>query len=339
MNNIYINLSFLSCFAIFFSCKSVQKIDPQDMVFIEGETFVMGTDEQNGILGEFPKHQVSVSSFWMDKYEVTNQDFLDFVEATGYVTKAEKKIAWEEIKDLFSEGTEKPADSLLRPASLVFTPKEVSDYSDYTQWWTLVYGADWRHPTGSKSSIKDKMNHPVVHVSWEDAMAFAQWKGKDLPTEAEWELAAGVSKGSIYAWGTITPNDSKPQANYFQGKFPIQNSEEDDFPLTAPKASFVANEFGLYDMSGNVWEWCKDWYDVAYFSQCEKLGQVKNPQGAKSFNDPLEPGIPKRVVKGGSFLCNDSYCSGYKIARRMGMDYQSSANHTGFRCVKRIIEK
>ncbi len=330
--------------SVFLGCKNSgqtslekDKKEPKNMVWIEGAQFEMGYNEDEGHSGEYPKHKVEVSGFYIDKYEVTNQQFLEFTKETGYITTAERKPTWEELKSQLPPGTEKFPDSVMVAGSIVFNETKVTNYDDYTQWWKWLPGASWKHPIGPGSDIKELMDHPVVHVSWFDAMAYAKWAGKDLPTEAEWELVArGKDFDAIYPWGNKPPDDAKPQANYFQGDFPQKNKVSDGFVRTAPVGSFKPNEYGIYDLGGNVWEWCKDNYHADYFRECKKKGLVKDPQGSDTSYDPAEPYMKKKVTKGGSFLCNDSYCSGYKVRRRMKSDLYSSQDHTGFRCVIRM---
>ena len=313
------------------------RIVPEGMVWVPGGQFRMGNVSSNTSQRDVV-HDVYVDGFYMDVHEVTNGQFKSFTDATGYVTTAEKDIDWEELKDQLPTGSEKPHDSLLRAGSIVFTKPigEISNLKDYHQWWSWVVGANWKQPTGSNSTIADKMNHPVVHISWFDAMAYAEWAGKDLPTEAEWELAARASSPStMYPWGSRLPSVDEPKANYFQGNFPTTNTLEDGFRRTAAVKSFPPNKYGIYDLGGNVWEWCKDYYNVTYFKQCKDLGLIKNPQGPDLFYDPNDPYVEKRVLKGGSFLCNDVYCSGYRINNRMSSDVYSAQDHSGFRCVKR----
>ncbi len=302
---------------------------------IPSGTFWMGSHDVQGRADEFPVHQVTVSSFWMDETEVTNQQFEDFVKATGYVTTAEKSINWDELKKQVPKGTPKPVDSLLAASSLVFVPTQGPvDLSDYSQWWKFKQGADWRHPEGPNSSINGRKNHPVVHVSWDDANAFAQWAGKRLPTEAEWEWAArGNIKNAIYPWGNESVKITPYKTNSFQGDFPYNDQGLDGYKsTTAPVKSFEPNGFGLYDMAGNVWEWCSDWYHADYYSQVKRIHSM-DPKGPKSSFDPDEPEVPKRVVRGGSFLCNDDYCSSYRNSARMKTSPDSGLQHTGFRCV------
>ena len=305
------------------------------MVFIKGGTFMMGGDNAQASADEYPKHKVQLNSFWMDATEVTNAEFAKFVKATHYITTAEKKPDWEEMKKTLPPGTPKPPDSLLVAASLVFhqTSGPV-DLNDYSQWWSWVKGADWKHPEGPGTNIEGKENYPVVQVSWYDAMAYCKWAGKRLPTEAEWEFAArGGLENQIYPWGNEPINEGKPKANSWGGKFPYYNDDKDGFVKLAPIKSFMPNRYGLYDMAGNVWEWCSDWYDAAYYKSFANAVAI-NPKGPGKSNDPMEPYTAKRSLRGGSFLCNDSYCSGYRVARRMKSSPDTGLEHTGFRCVK-----
>lgn len=306
------------------------------MVWIKNGTFMMGGDNKQAANDEYPKHKVTVTGFWIDATEVTNAEFSRFVKATGYVTTAEKKPDWNEIKKQVPPGTPKPDDKLLVPASLVFSsPKQAVDLNDYGQWWSWQAGANWRHPHGPGSNIIGKENYPVVQVSWYDAQAYCKWAGKRLPTEAEWEWAArGGLTNNIYPWGNEPVDSGKPKANTWQGTFPNKNLLKDKFYFAAPVKSFKANGYGLYDMAGNVWEWCNDLYNDKYYASINKPAGVSDPQGpAKSF-DPEEPYAIKRVIRGGSFLCNDSYCSGYRVARRMKSTEDSGMEHVGFRCVQ-----
>ncbi len=300
---------------------------------IPGGTFAMGSHDAQGRTDEFPVHQVQVKGFWMDETEVTNEAFARFVKATGYITTAEKAIDWVELSKQVPTGTPKPADSLLAPSSLVFVPTTGPvDLNDYSQWWAFKRGADWRHPEGPGSSIIDREKHPVVHVSWDDAAAYARWAGKRLPTEAEWEWASrGGLHGKIYPWGDESVNKAPYKANSFQGHFPYEDQALDGYKTTtAPVKSFPANGYGLFDMAGNVWEWCQDWYRHDYYKNSPRL----NPKGPSTSSDPDEPGVAKRVMRGGSFLCNDGYCSSYRSSARMKSSPDSGLQHTGFRCVK-----
>jgi len=305
------------------------------MVWIKGGTFSMGADNSQAQPDEYPKHKVTVSGFWMDTTEVTNAQFAAFVKATGYVTTAERKPDWNELKKQLPAGTPKPDDSLLVPASLVFSqPSHAVDLNDYAQWWTWKKGANWRHPQGAGSNIKGKDHYPVVHISWYDAVAYCKWAGKRLPTEAEWEWAArGGLQDKIYPWGNEPIEKGKPKANTWQGHFPNYNSKWDKYYGLAPVASFPANGYGLHDMAGNVWEWCSDYYRNDYYKTAATTQGITNPRGPSTSFDPDEPNAKKRVIRGGSFLCNDSYCSGYRVSRRMKSTEDSGMEHLGFRCV------
>ncbi len=307
------------------------------MVLIPGGLFEMGGDNEQASPDEYPKHKVQVSPFYMDITEVTNAQFQKFVMATGYITTAEKKPDWEELKKTVPPGTPKPPDSLLQAASLVFkSSASPVDLNDYSQWWSWVKGANWKHPEGPNSSINGKDNYPVVQVSWDDAVAYCKWAGKQLPTEAEWEFAArGGLINSIYPWGNEHVNTGKPKANSWEGKFPYLNEKKDGFITVAPAKSYTPNGYGLYDMAGNVWEWCSDWYNADYYKTISNNTAVDPPGPDKSY-DPQDPYTPKRSLKGGSFLCNDAYCSGYRVARRMKSSPDTGLEHTGFRCVKKL---
>jgi formylglycine-generating enzyme len=305
------------------------------MKYIPGGTFMMGADNEQASADEYPKHSVQVDGFWIDETEVTNAQFQKFVEATGYITTAEKKPDWEELKKSVPPGTPKPPDSLLVAASLVFKQTERAvDLHDFNQWWSWVPGANWKHPQGPGSSIKGKENYPVVQVSWYDAIAYCKWAGKRLPTEAEWEFAArGGLINNIYPWGNEHVNAGKTKTNSWEGEFPYFNEMEDGYLTSAPVRSFAANKYGLFDMAGNVWEWCSDWYDAGYYKTLANT-TAKNPKGPEKSSDPEDMYTPKRSLRGGSFLCNDSYCSGYRVARRMKSSPDTGLEHTGFRCVK-----
>lgn len=305
------------------------------MVYIPGGEFLMGASDEEGRPDEYPRHKVIVNSFWMDETEVTNARFREFVNATGYITTAERKVDWAEIKKQLPPDTPKPPDSELEPSSLVFTPPpNPVALNNAAQWWQWVKGADWKHPQGPQSNIDGKDNYPVVHVSWEDATAYAKWAGKRLPTEAEWEFAARAGLiNKPFTWGSESVEVGKYKANIWQGKFPVTNTVQDGFVLAAPVKSFAPNAFGLYDMAGNVWEWCSDWYNDTYYSQLvDKI--TDNPSGPSSSYDRDEPSMPKRVVRGGSFLCHASYCASYRVSARMKTSPDTGLEHTGFRCVR-----
>ena len=305
-----------------------------EMVWIDGGEFSMGAADKDGREDEYPVHTVCVKGFWMDATEVTNAQFAKFVEATGYITTAERKPDWEELKKQVSADTPRPADSLLVASSLVFTPPaHAIELTDASQWWRWTKNADWRHPQGPGSTIKGKENYPVVHISWDDANAYAKWAGKRLPTEAEWEYAArGGLQAQPYTWGTEEPEHRTPKANIWQGHFPDNNTNWDGYKRLAPVKSFLPNKKGLYDMAGNVWEWCQDWYRPDYYQQvADKVTQ--NPTGPSSSHDPNAPNMPKRVVRGGSFLCHESYCASYRVSARMSTSPDTGLEHTGFRCV------
>jgi formylglycine-generating enzyme required for sulfatase activity len=318
------------------SCIPEEAASPPNMVRIPEGTFIMGGKSMEASPDEFPRHEVTVSAFYMDETEVTNQQFMAFVDATGYVTTAEKPIDWAELSTQLPPGTPKPADSLLKAGSLVFRPTEGPvDLRDYSQWWEWKVGANWRQPEGPGSSLENRMDHPVVHISWEDAQAYAKWTGKRLPTEAEWEWAALGGEDIKYPWGNDPIEEAHDKANFWQGFFPYQNEERDGYYGTSPVRSFPPNGYGLYDMAGNVWEWCSDTYRYDNYQIDHSKGSVTNPQGPSSsqnLNDPYATN--EHVIRGGSYLCNDSYCSGYRVSRRMPSDGDSGTNHKGFRCVK-----
>ncbi len=292
-----------------------------NMVWIPGGTFTMGS---NDFTDAKPLHQVIVNGFYMDEHEVTNAQFAKFVQATGYLTVSERPLNAADYPGV-------PADKLA-PGSAVFVPpaQKVS-LDNPMQWWQYLSGADWKHPTGPGSSIQGKDKEPVVQISYTDAAAYARWAGKRLPTEAEWEFAARAGKNNTkFYWGNELKPNGKWMANIYQGDFPYNNTQEDGYQTVAPVKSFPPNSYGLYDMDGNVWEWCQDFYRPDYYAHSDK----KNPTGPVDSYDPEEPGAVKRVQRGGSFICSDEYCIRYKAGSRGKGEVNSASNNLGFRCVK-----
>lgn len=305
------------------------------MVWIPPGTFTMGSDAHYP--EEAPAHRVQVEGFWIDRAPVTNAQFLKFIKATGHVTAAERPADPADYPDALPD--------LLAPSSIVFVPPPGPiGTGDPYRWWQYVAGANWRHPEGPGSSIKGRDHHPVVHIAHADATAYAAWAGKALPSEAQWERAArGGQEGWEFAWGQELHPGGRPMANTFQGEFPHHNSRLDGFERTSPVGSFPANGYGLLDMVGNVWEWTDDWYgDHAARLAAHKAGgsccTIDNPRGgqgrAASVDTTSQHGsIPRKVVKGGSFLCAPSYCRRYRPAARMAQGIDTSTCHLGFRCV------
>ncbi|MBX3354569.1 MAG: formylglycine-generating enzyme family protein [Phycisphaeraceae bacterium] len=306
------------------------------MVWIPGREFTMGSDDPKAYPQERPAHRVRVDGFWMDVTEVTNRQFKEFVDATGYVTMAETVPDWEQLKQQLPPGTPKPPAEMLVAGSVVFRPPAaVRNLDDVSQWWAWVPGANWRHPEGPGSDLEGRWDHPVVHVAWPDAEAYARWAGKRLPTEAEWEFAArGGLEGKEFAWGDEAVPGGTHMANIWQGRFPTQNSKADGFDGTAPVRSFPPNGYGLYEMTGNVWEWCADWYDFAAHGASAAQGVCHDPRGPQQPSDPTRPFTKQRVIKGGSFLCADNYCRNYRPSARRGEDWDTGTSHIGFRCVR-----
>lgn len=308
---------------------------PSGMVWISGGEFSMGAQNPPGMddvgmkatLDSRPVHRVYVDGLFMDKTDVTNAQFEKFVKATGYVTVAEQKPRAEDYPGA-------PPENLVAGSVVFAAPDHPVPLDNYFQWWTYVPGANWRHPLGPKSSIAGKGNYPVVHIAYPDALAYAAWAGKRLPTEAEWEFAArGGLAGKPYVWGDEFRPNGKWMANTHEGHFPDKDTGEDGYVGLAPVAQFPANGYGLYDMAGNVWQWTSDWYRPDYYQQLKANGVARNPQGPPSAYDPSEPGHAKKAQRGGSFLCTDQYCSRYMVGTRGKGDVDTGTNHLGFRCV------
>ncbi len=310
-------------------------LERDDAVFVPGGTFTMGSDSHYP--EEAPAHPVTVSPFWMDATVVTTADFAAFVAATGYVTLAERPL------DPAQYPGADPA--LLKPGGLVFRRASGPvDLRDFHNWWDYLPGASWRHPEGPGSSIAGRLDHPVVQVAFEDAEAYARWAGKELPTEAEWECAArGGLDGAEFAWGDEFAPAGRHMANTWQGEFPWQNLELDGFAGVAPVRSFPPNGYGLYEMTGNVWEWTTDWYRDRHKQPAKKACCVpQNPRGPsiELSYDPCMPKtrIPRKVIKGGSFLCAPNYCRRYRPAARHAQMIDTATCHLGFRCVVRQVD-
>jgi sulfatase modifying factor 1 len=310
---------------------------PEGMVWIPGGEFSMGSDAAGESLCGLPGvtrdaqpiHRVYVDGFWMDKTDVRNEQFEQFVKATGYVTIAERTPTKEEFPGA-------PPENLVA-GSTVFTPTAGPvPLNDYFQWWRYEKGANWRHPEGPASDLKGREKYPVVHIAYPDAEAYAKWAGKRLPTEAEWEFAArGGLSGKLYAWGDEFKPGGKWMANIYEGQFPVKDTGDDGFAGIAPVSQFPPNGYGLYDMAGNVWQWCSDWYRADYFTTLAAQGAVaRNPQGPETPYDPTEPTEKKRGHRGGSFLCTDQYCTRYMVGTRGKGEVTTGSNHLGFRCVK-----
>lgn len=297
-----------------------QSSSTKGMVLIKGNSFLMGSESEMARPDEGPIHEVIIADFWMDKTEVTNRQFREFVNATGYVTIAEKEIV---IPNQGPNATLPPASAVFQiPTGQVRGPLD---------WWEMVEGANWRKPDG-KRTAENWLDLPVIHVSWFDAMAYCKWAGKRLPHEAEWEYAArSAGQEQQYPWGNEKLGPEK--ANYWQGQFPYKNQNTDGHLRCSPVKSYPPNSLGLYDMAGNVWEWCADWYHATHY-QNQKNAAVKDSQGPTESYDPGMPGVQQRVIRGGSFLCNDSYCSGYRSSARMKSSPDTGLEHTGFRCVR-----
>ncbi|UKM66531.1 formylglycine-generating enzyme family protein [Flavobacteriaceae bacterium GSB9] len=345
--------SILICFllaTLFFNCRNISKksndellkaasnfIAPKGMVWVETKTFVQGakTGDQYAMPREKPAHQVTVDGFFIDDTEVTNKQFQAFVNATNYITVAERPIVWEEMKKDLPLGTPKPHDSVLKPGSLIFNRNvnKIASMGNYSQWWTWKTGANWKHPQGPDSSIEGKDDFPVVHIAYEDALAYCKWANRRLPTEAEWESAAqGNQLDKIYTWGN-NPEVLNEKANTWQGVFPVKNEPKDGYPFIAPVKSYEPNSIGIYDMMGNVWELTNDLFNVNYYKELDTSKPIVNPKGASIGFSPDNPYQKEHVIKGGSFLCNASYCASFRISAKMGTSFDSSSDHVGFRTV------
>lgn len=314
------------------SAKPPGRPPAKDMMWIPGGTFLMGSNEHYS--EEAPAHNVTVDGFWMDKYLLTNAQFQRFVKETGYVTLAERPANPDDYPGAKLE--------LLQPSSIVFfKPKQRVDKGNHYNWWSYVPGANWRHPEGSGSSIKGQEKHPVVHVAYEDVEAYAKWIGKELPTEAQWEFAArGGLDGAAFAWGNELHPKGKMMANTWQGEFPFENLCLDGYERTSPIGVFPPNGYGLYDMIGNVWEWTTDWYQEHKHIKKSPCCTTTNPRGGnrETSYDPRMPDvkIPRKVIKGGSFLCAPSYCQRYRPAARMAQPLDTSTSHVGFRLIVNV---
>lgn len=308
------------------------RVNTDDMIWIPGGMFRMGSDRHYP--EEAPAHQVTVDGFWIERTPVTNRQFKNFVRATGYVTTAEMPPDPKDYPGALPE--------MLYAGSLAFSPlPRVTDLGDLSQWWTFMKGADWRHPYGPKSNINVLDHHPVVHISFRDAQAYAQWADKNLPTEAEWEFAArGGLDEAEFAWGDALTPDGAHMANTWQGAFPNQNFCEDGYERTSPVTAFPVNGYGVYDMIGNVWEWTSDWWSSKHDAdQAKPCCIPQNPRGGPedASYDPRQPTvrIPRKVLKGGSHLCAPNYCRRYRPAARHAEPVDTSTSHVGFRCVVR----
>ncbi len=324
-------------------------MDTFGMVLINGGTYNMGGDvpKKPNLLpstalsqaDEFPKHEVTVSDFYMDEHEVTVAQFMAFVKATGYKTVAEYDIDWEDLKQQVPEGTPKPNEESLKAGGLLFQyPSKDTATDDLLNWWIFQKGVNWMNPNGNENDLIELMNLPVTQVSWYDAMAYAKWMNKRLPTEAEYEYAMrGGVENTLYPWGNDVLDDTANRGNFLQGNFPYVNTSLDGYEFTAPVKSFPPNAFGLYDIVGNVWEWTLDWYGADYYYKQRSSFDVSvNPIGPEQTVEVHNNRATSKVVRGGSFLCNDSWCSGFRNARRMRLSPDSGMQHVGFRCVRDV---
>ncbi len=331
---LFVGLLAVASFAATFALVRWSNQPPSGMVWIPGGEFTMGSDAVGASSHERPLHNIRVDGFWMDETDVTNAQFRRFVEATGYVTTAEKAPTVEDIVRYSRPGARIPSKEELVAGSIVFDPPDHPvDLDDVRQWQKWTPGADWRHPKGPGSSIDGLDDHPVVHVSWFDANEYAKWAGKRLPTEAEWEFAArGGLDGKKYVWGDEPFNEQHPQCNIFQGSFPDHNTVKDGYERTSPVKAYPPNGYGLCDMAGNVWQWTADWYLPDTYAHDAVRGVVVNPTGPEHSFDPQKR-PPERVQRGGSFLCCVGYCFNYRPSARMGCPPDTGMSHVGFRCV------
>ena len=303
---------------------------PAGMAWVPGGEFWMGC-EDCGMPDALPLHLVSVDAFWMDATPVTNEQFAAFATATHYVTVAERRPDPRDFPGVRPDA--------LQPGSVVFSsPSHPVPLDDYSRWWTYVPGASWRHPDGPSSDLTGIERHPVVHIAFEDANAYAKWAGKRLPTEAEFEFAArGGLDRNRYAWGNELRPAGRMPANIWQGHFPDANSGEDGYVRTSPVTAFPPNRYGLYDVGGNVWQWCADWYRADYYGALQGLNApVHDPHGPDASLDPEEPAAQKRVTRGGSFLCSSEYCSRYLVGSRGKAEVSTGSSNLGFRLVRAI---
>ncbi|MES2259932.1 MAG: formylglycine-generating enzyme family protein [Pseudomonadota bacterium] len=329
-----VSLSVMVADALAASAPSV----PEGMRLIPAGQFVMGSDDEAAWPEERPAHKVVLRhAYLIDETEVSNAQFDRFVRATAYQTVAERPVRLQDLIRQLPQGAAPPSKKMLQPGSLVFIPPSGPvDLNDVSRWWHWTPGANWRAPEGPGSHIKSRMQHPVVHLAWEDADAFCRWAGKRLPSEAEWERAArGGTDGLSYVWGSEQPNDAAARASWYaniwQGVFPTRNSGMDGYVFTAPVRQYKANPYGLYDMAGNVWEWVADWYDPAAYAGLKER-TVLDPQGPQHALTPLQ----RKVQRGGSFLCHANYCSRYRPAARQGAAADSGTSHAGMRCAKSV---
>lgn len=298
------------------------------MVLIHGGEFEMGGNNEQAREDELPVHKMKVNNFWMDETEVTNEQFKKFTDATGYITTAEKDFEYldEQGKTVFQKA-----------GALVFNPLKPGEEANPNKWWKFVEGANWKHPQGPESSIMGREKFPVVHISWYDAQEYCKWSGKRLPTEVEWEYAArGGLSDKIYSWGDEAVNAGTPKCNSWNGDFPYMNSRRDKYERAAPVRSYAPNGFGLYDMAGNVWEWCEDWYVKDSYEYCQKNNIFNIAVDDRQIEKMKIEQPAEKVIRGGSFLCNDSYCSGFRVSARMKTTPETGLEHTGFRCVKDV---